>query len=56
MTGRTGDGKLKDKKSIPGMSYAKNPWPDLMRIEGFQERLNSVLNNYYGEQLKKKDE
>ena len=55
-TGRTGKGSLKDRKTIPGMSFAKNPWIELMKIEGFQERLNKVLDNYYGDQLKEKDE
>ena len=53
-TGRTGDGALKGKTSIPKMKYAKNPWPDLMRTKEDQERLNDVLDNYYGKQLKSK--
>ena len=50
-TGRTDDGSLKGKKSIPGFKYAKNPWHYLDTPEN-QPIITKVLDNYYGKQLK----
>lgn len=47
-SGVTGEGSLKGDINIPKMTRAKNPWPDLLKTKEDQERLNKVLDNYYG--------
>ena len=46
--GVVGDGVLKGKKSVPGLTRGKNPWGDLLKTPQDQELLVKVLGNYYG--------